>query len=113
MHRRGNPIHGFARSGRQAVTFSWSPGTHWWVCALACRESEGSNMAFRKTPNGVKHDQPAETEVETDIREFVRRDVVTNRERQPENDSEMVVCKTNAVLQRWSVTGVQTCALPI
>src|SRR5262249_32485982 len=26
MHRRGNPTHGFARSGRQAATFSWSPG---------------------------------------------------------------------------------------
>jgi hypothetical protein len=37
-----------------------------------------------------EHDQPAETEVEAEIREFVRRDVVTNRERQPENESEMV-----------------------
>jgi hypothetical protein len=64
-------------------------------------------MAFRKTSNGVKHDQPAETEVETEIREFVRRDVVTNRERQPENDSEMVASSINSLLQRATATSVQ------
>ena len=35
-------------------------------------------MAFRKLRNIVEDDQPAETEVEGEIREFVRRDVVTN-----------------------------------
>ena len=57
-------------------------------------------MAFRKMRNTVEDDQPAETEVEAEIREFVRRDVVTNRERQPENESEMVASSINSVLQR-------------
>src|SRR5262249_31114095 len=65
------------------------------------------NMAFRKTSNGVEHDQPAETEVEAEIREFVRRDVVTNRERQPESESEIAVSSINSVLQRATTTSVQ------
>ena len=60
-------------------------------------------MAFRKTRDS---DQPAETEVEAEIREFVRRDVVTNRERQPENESEMVASSINSVLQRATGTSV-------
>jgi hypothetical protein len=64
-------------------------------------------MAFRKTRDTAEHDQPAETEVEAEIREFVRRDVVTNRERQPENDSEMVASSINSVLQRATATSVQ------
>jgi ElaB/YqjD/DUF883 family membrane-anchored ribosome-binding protein len=71
------------------------------------RRTEGSNMAFRKTSNGVGHDQPAGTEVEAEIREFVRRDVMTNRERQPENESEMVASSINSVLQRTTTTSVQ------
>jgi hypothetical protein len=62
-------------------------------------------MAFRKTRDSAEHDQPAETEVEAEIREFVRRDVVTNRERQPEN--EMVASSINSVLQRATTTSVQ------
>ena len=61
----------------------------------------------RQTPNSVEHDQPAETEVEVEIREFVRRDVVTNRERQPENESEMVANSVNSVLQRATTASVQ------
>jgi len=61
-------------------------------------------MAFRKTRDS---DQPAETEVEAEIREFVRRDVVTNRERQPENESETVASSINSVLQRATATSVQ------
>jgi hypothetical protein len=71
------------------------------------RRTEGSKMAFRKTSNGVDHDQPAGTEVEAEIREFVRRDVMTNRERQPENESEMVASSINSVLQRATTTSVQ------
>jgi cation transport regulator ChaC len=67
----------------------------------------GSNMALRKTRNTAEHDQPAETEVEAEIREFVRRDVVTNRERQPENESELVASSINSVLQRATTTSVQ------
>ena len=61
----------------------------------------------RKTHDSVEHDQPAETEVEAEIREFVRRDVMTNRERQPENESEMVASSINSVLQRATTTSVQ------
>src|SRR6266567_2738833 len=64
-------------------------------------------MAFRKMRNTVEHDQPAETEVEGEIREFVRRDVVTNLGRQPENESEMVASSINSVLQRATTTSVQ------
>jgi ElaB/YqjD/DUF883 family membrane-anchored ribosome-binding protein len=64
-------------------------------------------MAFRKTSNGVEHNQPAGTEVEAEIREFVRRDVMTNREHQPENESEMVANSINSVLQRATTTSVQ------
>ena len=64
-------------------------------------------MAFRNTRDTVEHDQSVETEVEAEIREFVRRDVVTNRERQPENESEPVVSSINSVLQRATTTSVQ------
>jgi hypothetical protein len=61
----------------------------------------------RKTHKSVEHDQSAETEVEAEIREFVRRDVVTSRERQPENESEMVANSINSVLQGATTTSVQ------
>ena len=47
----------------------------------------------RKMYSSVEHDQSAGTEVEAEIREFVRRDVVTNRERHPDNESEMAAGK--------------------
>jgi hypothetical protein len=62
-------------------------------------------MAFRKTHNSVEHDQPVETEVEGEIREFVRRDVVTNRERQPENESELVASSINSVAVAGELDG--------
>ena len=45
--------------------------------------------------------------MEGEIREFVRRDVVTNRERQPENESEIVANSINSVLQRATTSSVQ------
>ena len=63
-------------------------------------------MAFRKTRDTTEHDQPAETKVAGEIRELVRRDVVTSRERQPENESEMA-SSINSVLQRATTTSVQ------
>jgi hypothetical protein len=47
-----------------------------------------------------------ETEVEGEIREFVRRDVATLR-RHPENDSEMVASHINSLLQRVAGTSIQ------
>ena len=64
-------------------------------------------MALRKPRDTEEHDQLAETKVEAEIREFVRRDVVTNRERQPENESEMVANSINSVLQRATTASVQ------
>jgi hypothetical protein len=64
-------------------------------------------MAFRNTRDTIEHNQSVETEVEGEIREFVRRDVVTNRERQLENESEPVVSSINSVLQRATTTSVQ------
>jgi hypothetical protein len=64
-------------------------------------------MAFCKLRNIVEDDQPAETEVEGEIREFVRRDVVTNLGRPPENESEIVANSINSVLQRATTTSVQ------
>ena len=51
-------------------------------------------------------DKAGETEVEGEIREFVRRDVATLR-RPPESDSEMVASNISSLLQRVSGTSVQ------
>jgi hypothetical protein len=93
-------------------------------------------MAFRKTRDTVQHEQSAETNVEKDIRDFVRRDltaqpsgheqssaqtgvegeidelmrrdVVTSLGRQPEdNESERVASNINSVLERVSASSVQ------
>jgi hypothetical protein len=61
----------------------------------------------RETYNSVEHDQLAGTEVEAEIREFVRRDVMTNRERHPDKESEMATSSINSVLQRASTSSVQ------
>jgi hypothetical protein len=63
-------------------------------------------MAFRKMRNTVEEDQPAETKVEGEIREFVQSDVVGIR-RQPESDSELVASNVNQLLQRVAGTSVQ------
>ena len=64
-------------------------------------------MAFRKTRDIAEHDQPMETDVEGEIREFVRRDVVINPGRQPDNESQLVANDINSVLQRATATSVQ------
>ena len=66
-------------------------------------------MAFRKARDTLEHEQPAETEVEGEIREFVRRDVATNLGRQPEHESERVASNITSVLQR--VSGVTRVAI--
>jgi len=64
-------------------------------------------MAFLKTRDTAEHDRPAETEVEGEIREFVRRDVATSFRRQAESESEMIASNINAVLQRATGTSGQ------
>jgi hypothetical protein len=56
--------------------------------------------------SGSPPTSPAETEVEGEIREFVRRDFAALR-RQPETDSEMVANNIGSLLQRVSGTSVQ------
>jgi hypothetical protein len=55
----------------------------------------------------VESDQPLDTEVDGEIREFVRREVVTAPGRQPDNESEMVASNVNSVLQRTTATSVK------
>jgi cation transport regulator ChaC len=64
-------------------------------------------MAFLKTRDAAEHDRPAETDLDGEIREFVRRDVATSFRRQPESESETVASNINAVLQRATGTSVQ------
>ena len=64
-------------------------------------------MAFLKTRDTAEHDRPAETEVEGEIREFVRRDLATSFRRQPESESEMVASNINSLVQRAAGTSVQ------
>jgi hypothetical protein len=92
--------------GREAVTLSCgNPG---WIGARPSgRETGVSNMAFLNTRDSAELDQTAESEVEGEIREFVRRDVATSLRRQPESDSEMVAGNINSLLQRVAGTSVQ------
>jgi hypothetical protein len=63
-------------------------------------------MSLIKSRDTVEDDKLAETEVEGEIRDFVRRDVATLR-RSPESDSEMVAGNINTLLQRVAGTSVQ------
>jgi hypothetical protein len=56
--------------------------------------------------SGSPPTSPAETEVEGEIREFVRRDIAALR-RQPESESELVANNISSLLQRVSGTSVQ------
>ena len=63
-------------------------------------------MSLIKSRDSVEDDTPTETEVEGEIRDFVRRDVATLR-RSPESDSEMVASNISTLLQRVAGTSVQ------
>lgn len=63
-------------------------------------------MSLFKSRDTSEHDTSVETEVEGEIREFVRRDVATLR-RHAESDSEMVASNINSLLQRVAGTSIQ------
>jgi hypothetical protein len=63
-------------------------------------------MTSIKSREPADLDKPAESGVEGEIREFVRRDVAGLR-RQPETDSEMVANNINTLLQRVAGASVQ------
>jgi hypothetical protein len=63
-------------------------------------------MTLIKSREPVDDKSTAESAVEGEIREFVRRDVATLR-RQPESDSEMVATNIGSLLQRVAGTSVQ------
>jgi adenylosuccinate synthase len=62
-------------------------------------------MSLIKSREPAELEKSAETEVEGEIREFVRRDVATLR--RAENDSEMVASNISSLLQRVAGTSVQ------
>jgi hypothetical protein len=64
-------------------------------------------MALRKARYIAEHNEPAEMELEGEIREFVSRDVVSNVGRRPENETELVASNINSVLQRVTATSLQ------
>jgi hypothetical protein len=64
-------------------------------------------MSLIKSREPAELEKSAETEVEGEIREFVRRDVATLRRQQPEADSEMVASNISSLLQRVAGTSVQ------
>ena len=63
-------------------------------------------MTLIKTRELAEHDKSSGGEVEGEIREFVRRDVVGLR-RNPETDSEMIASNISSLLQRVAGTSVQ------
>src|SRR5262245_4950251 len=70
----------------------------------------GATMPVRKARYTAEHDQPAievAIEVEGEIRELVRRNVVIKPRRQPEKECELVASNINSVLQRVTATSVQ------
>jgi hypothetical protein len=75
-----------------------------WCARTGPNEDQAWHLAERDT---AEPGQPVETEVEGEIREFVRREVVTNPGRQPENESELVANNLNSLLQRVTGTSVQ------
>jgi hypothetical protein len=54
------------------------------------------SIAFRKTRDIAEHDQPAERDVEAEIREFMRRDLAATPGRQQENESELAASNINS-----------------
>ena len=64
-------------------------------------------MSFLKTRDSAEVETSTDTEMEGEIREFVRRDVATSLRRQPESDSEVVANNIGALLQRVAGTSVQ------
>ena len=62
-------------------------------------------MALREM-RPAEHDQAVE-ELDREIREFVRHDLVTNPGRQPGNEGELVASNINSLLQRVSATSLQ------
>jgi hypothetical protein len=63
-------------------------------------------MTLTKSSEPAAVDKTVETQVEGEIREFVRRDIATLR-RQPESDSEMVASNIGTLLQRVAGTSVK------
>jgi hypothetical protein len=64
-------------------------------------------MAFGEAPYTAENDQPMDTQVEGEIREFVQEEVVTTPGRQPDTESDLIVNNLNSLLQRATGTSVQ------
>ena len=68
-------------------------------------ETGDQNMALREM-RPAEHDQAVE-ELDREMREFVRHEVVTNSGQQPGNESDLVASNINSLLQRVSATLLQ------
>jgi hypothetical protein len=75
-------------------------------CSALGASNGNQNMAFGKARYTAENDQPLDREVDGEIREFGRREVVTTPGRQPDNEGE-VASNINSVLQRTTATSVQ------
>jgi hypothetical protein len=93
------------RTARRAVKWSHS---HAEIKSVDLRLAalEGDGMTLFKSRDTSELETSVETEVEGEIREFVRRDVATLR-RHAENDSEIVASNINSLLQRVAGTSIQ------
>lgn len=81
--------------------------SQWVWIGAECALLGGAYMTAIKSNKPVEHDQqPRESGVEGEIREFVRRDGQALR-RAPESDSELVAHNISTLLQRVAGTSVQ------
>jgi hypothetical protein len=80
-------------------------GCHWWMCAHAGRRTEDQTWHAKRITAWNTTSQRRRKWRRKSANS--RRDVVTNRERPPDNESEMVAGSINSVLQRATTTSVQ------
>ena len=92
-------MRGKARLGREAVTVVR-------LRPLKRPRKGSSHITLTKKTEPTHIDKTAESQVEGEIREFVRRDIATFR-RQPENESEVVANNIGTLLQRVAGTSVK------
>jgi hypothetical protein len=90
--------------GREVVTFSC--GNRTGGAAPETALNGGNIMTLIKSREPAEQTKPAESELDGEIREFVRRDVATLR-RNPESDSEIIAGNISSLLQRVAGTSVQ------
>ena len=86
---------------RRTEFHSAAQRSHFHVALFTCAPrgglERGIKHGIRKARYIAEHDEPAEMELEGEIREFVSRDVVSNVGRRPENESELVASNISSI----------------